>query len=97
MSAVKIKGVPVRFGDGTTLIVPPVPLGFLEANEDGLKNPTPGIMIDTIHRALIRNYPQITREQVGELLDMSNAPRCFQAALAQIPASDDTSGEAPAP
>ena len=76
---VKIKGIPVPFGD-QTLVIPPLSLGALEQLQDRLANMREdmsdpeyiGTVIDTVHAALGRNYPDMTREEVADLIDLEN-------------------------
>lgn len=44
---------------------------------------TAGLMIDVVHNALSRNYPQMTRDEVGDLLDLKNLQPVFMALLRQ--------------
>lgn len=85
---VKIKGIKLELG-GTTYVVPPLPLGSMEAMEERIQNFTGGLdrgslstVIDCLHAALKRNYPDITREMVAdELLDVSNFGEVMQAVM----------------
>jgi hypothetical protein len=77
----KFKGVPVELGD-TTYTVPPLGLRALQellpriqsapVNADGL--PTDyELVLDMAIAALHRNYPDLTREEVDDCLDVLNA------------------------
>lgn len=75
-------GIEYDFGGGVTLLVPPLSLGALETLQGGLaalKSAASATdpaavrtVVDAAHAALRRNYPDITREDVGELIDLSN-------------------------
>lgn len=93
---VKVKGVPVTFDTDTTLIVPPIALGDLEQLEERLKAPNVTTMIDAVHAALRRNYPDMTREDVGRLVDTVTVQEAFGAAMSGQKRAA-SSGEALAP
>lgn len=85
---VKVKGIPFDFGT-ETLIVPPLSLGALEQLQDRLTDMREdiadpeyiGTVIDALHAALQRNYPDITREQVADLVDLSNMQEVMACAM----------------
>jgi hypothetical protein len=75
-----IPGVEYDFGGGRVYMLPPLSLGALEVLQEKLSAlPTLDsmdpvairTMTDATHMALRRNYPDITREEVGELVDIS--------------------------
>lgn len=76
---VRIKGIPFDFGS-QTLVIPPLSLGALEQLQDRLANMREdmgdpeyiGTVIDTVHAALGRNYPDMNREEVADLIDLEN-------------------------
>jgi hypothetical protein len=77
---VKIPGIDIDFG-GTTYTVPPIALGDLQLLQDRLKAmgtadalapDSVAAIVDATHAALKRNYPDLTREQVGSMVDVSN-------------------------
>lgn len=91
-----IKGVDTEIG-GTVYTVPPLSLGAIERFAPLLKgSPGPGLVIDMTLAALKRNYPEMTREIVGDMIDTENAERVFNAiaGVSQLVAKDDASGEA---
>lgn len=106
MPVVKIKGIPLELG-GETFVVPPLSLGALEQLEDQLAAFTGDISdrkqvataIDATHAALRRNYPEITREAVAELVDVGNMVEAFQAVMdvsgARRKAAEAAAGSAP--
>ncbi len=93
------EGVAITVG-GRTLVLPPLSFGYLRRNADkftGLAGANDAsavmdTMIEMAHAALSRNYPEMTLEEVGELLD-SNTSKVIFEALKQV--SGFVSGEAP--
>lgn len=85
---VKVNGVPFDFG-GRVLVIPPMTLGAFEqlqkrlAGMSGDARDASGIetTIDSVHAALRRNYPDITREEVGELIDFGNMTEAMACAM----------------
>lgn len=84
---VKIKGIPLPLG-GTTYIVPPLNLGTLERLQERLANFTGGVdqesvstVLDAAHSALLRNYPDLTRDQVAEVVDVANMAEVMEAVM----------------
>ncbi|MFW5397682.1 MAG: hypothetical protein XXXNARYT_003410 [Candidatus Accumulibacter regalis] len=88
MPTVKHKGIAVDFG-GDMLIIPPMALGTLEQLQDSISNFTGDVrsakqvatVIDAAHAALKRNYPDITREKVAEMIDVGNMAEVFEAVM----------------
>lgn len=99
---VKVKGIPVEFADGSTLIVPPLSLGALEQlhdrmvafNGDVSDKGQIATVIDAALAALRRNYPELTRDQVAELIDLGNFIRVFDAVM-DIAGAKRQAAEAP--
>ena len=87
-TVVRVKGIPLELG-GTTYIVPPLSLGALEQLKDALEKFTGDIreseqvstVIDAATAALKRNYPEFTREQVADLIDLENMQDVFLALM----------------
>jgi hypothetical protein len=78
MSVVKVKGVEFDFGD-QLLVIPPLSLSALEqlqeklsAFDGTLSSASTGTVVDCVHAALLRNYPDMQRESVSNLLDVGN-------------------------
>lgn len=78
MPVVKVKGVEFDFG-GVVLVIPPLSLSALEQMQDRLQSfdgtlssDSTGTVIDCVHAALLRNYPEMTRQQACDLLDVGN-------------------------
>lgn len=88
MAIVKHKGIAVVMG-GVEYVIPPLALGALEQLQDriaGFKGDiTDGkqvaTVIDAAHAALKRNYPEITREDVADLVDVGVMAEVFEAVM----------------
>lgn len=102
---VKIKGTEIELG-GTTYVVPPLNLAQVEYFQERLQGYTGGLDPESIKlagevvfAALSRNYPDITIEQVKEVLDLGNMHDVFSAVLnvSGFVAKADAAGEAIAP
>ena len=89
MAKIKIKGIEFKFNETDTLTIPPIPIGYLEQLQgrmsevtgDALDPKQVTTVIDTLHIALSRNYPEMTREEVGNLVDISNMFEVFECAM----------------
>lgn len=105
----KHDGLVVRM-DGRDWVVPPLSLAQLRKHEEDLKkvrditpfSPVAEVepAIRVIHAAMTRNYPDLTQEQVEELLDVGNVGRvmlavCAMSGLEQAK-EGGAEGEAPA-
>ena len=84
----KIKGIEVEFSDGTKLVVPPLNLAAIELLQDRFKawdgsvNPeTIRLVVDVTLLALQRNYPDMSRKQVAELIDLGTMQTCMAAVM----------------
>lgn len=84
---VKVKGIPVELG-GQIYIIPPIALGPLEQLQDRLavfdgtiNKENCATVIDATHAALLRNYPDLTREQVGEMVGLENMQELMEAVM----------------
>ena len=88
MPIVKHKGIALELG-GDFYVIPPLPLGALEqlqaaggTVQGDLSNPIwVTLMLDLIHTALRRNYPDMTRETVGDLIDLGNLGEVVEAVM----------------
>jgi hypothetical protein len=86
---VKVKGIPFAFNNEETLIIPPIAIGPLhqlqsgiaEFNGNAMDLKQLGTVIDVAHAALQRNYPNLSREEVGNLVDVSNMAEVFECAM----------------
>jgi hypothetical protein len=82
------EGISVKLG-GREFIVPPLnfkPLRRFLPIVQNLQNESDpiklmDIYVDILHAAIRRNYPEMTRDDLEELLDFSNAPKVFQAIM----------------
>lgn len=100
----RIKGVEFEFPDGQKLIVPPLSLGAVVVLQerlqeyDGTSLKSVSVVIDALTMALNRNYPEITKEQVAEMVDLSNMNAVMLAVMSVsgMVNKDDPSGEAKA-
>ena len=94
MAQLKYEGQEVKVG-GEVFIIPPLSFGILKRHkvfiesigktrDDGTsKTPLedlPGICM-VVHEAIKRNYPEITLEQVEDLIDMNNFGTIFNAIM----------------
>jgi hypothetical protein len=84
---VKIPGVKIDFG-GDVRVVPPLSLGSLKKLGDRLQNVKNGVdaesvqtVLDAAFLSLKRNYPDITEEEVGEMVDLSNMQEVMQSIM----------------
>ena len=85
-----IPGVEVAMGDQTWLI-PPLTLGQLRRLMPKVRQltevdatmgePQIGVLVEIVATALQRNYPDVTFEQVENLLDLGNAGAVLNAVL----------------
>jgi hypothetical protein len=99
-----IKGKEIELG-GKNYTVPPLNLTMVEHFQDKLIGFTGGmdpesvkLVAEVTHAAIIRNYPDMTLEEIKDVLDLGNMVEVFQAVLQVsgfIARTDQ--GEAPAP
>lgn len=81
---VRYKGYEVELG-GQKYVFPALSLGSVEVLQDKITAVTSGgdmmkqigNIIDIAHASLKRNYPEIKREEVAELIDISNLESIF--------------------
>jgi hypothetical protein len=90
-----IPGTTIILGDREWL-VPPLSLAQLQhflprvqelnaaaaAGPAGLGAEQLAVLVEVVTAAMQRNYPEITTDQVGNLLDLGNAPTVLAATLA---------------
>lgn len=82
---VKVKGVTIEFANGP-MVVPPLSLASVELLQDRLTNYSGTLkdvtlVIDSLHAALKRNYPDIAREEVADMVDVSNMKDVMMAVM----------------
>lgn len=83
----RIKGTEIEFPDGQKLIVPPLSLGAVVVLQerlqeyDGASLKSVAVVIDALTMALNRNYPEITKEQAAEMVDLSNMNEVMLAVM----------------
>ena len=85
---VRIKGVTVEL-NGTNYVIPPIALGALEQLQERIVEFNGNIqdvkqistVIDCAYAALRRNYPDMTREEVADLIDIGNMNEVFVAMM----------------
>jgi dihydroxyacetone kinase DhaKLM complex PTS-EIIA-like component DhaM len=82
-----IRGVKMDLG-GKTYIVPPLSLGAIEAMQERISNfaggtrlESVGTVIDALHSALLRNYPDISRDQVANMVDLGCMQEVMEAVM----------------
>lgn len=76
-----IPGVEFDFGGGRVYTIPPLPLGALQRLQDklgklnassALEPASVATVIDAAHSAMRRNYPELTQDEVADLVDVGN-------------------------
>lgn len=87
----KFEGIEFDFGGGVVYTIPPLAMGDLMKMSPQVKalQGTPEadaltcatVCIDVVHLALIRNYPKLSRDDVGALINLSNAVPAIQCAM----------------
>lgn len=82
-----IKGIDVEL-NGKSYTFPPLALGVVERFEEDFQNfgkmkanKQASVAIDLAFSSLKRNYPKITREEVAEMLDLSNVQEVVGAIM----------------
>lgn len=88
MTIAKVKGIVISLG-GADYVVPPIALGALEQLQERLAKFSGDVsdmaqistVIDAAHAALLRNYPDMTRAQVADLIDVGNMHAVFEALM----------------
>jgi hypothetical protein len=73
---------------GEDFIVPPLSLGSIEFYQDrldifigGMSKESIALMVDVALAALIRNYPDMTRERLLTIMDVANMNDVFGAVM----------------
>lgn len=85
-----LPGIEVDFGGGTLLTVPPLNLGALRRLQgklqalqtlDATSPQATDTIVEATHAALKRNYPDITIDEVEDLLDVGNMHDVFTSVM----------------
>jgi len=86
-TTVRIQGIPVTIS-GVTYMVPPLNLASLKALETrlttfkgGVDPESVDVVIECTYAALKRNYPEITKEWVADILDLGNMQDVMTAVM----------------
>lgn len=103
MSITKFPGVSVILA-GAAFVIPALSLRQIRGLQDRLAAYTGGmdassteLVLDTVHAALTRNYPDLTLDQVAEWVDMRNMRELMDAVMGVSALTERVeSGEAPA-
>lgn len=90
MALTKYPGVSIEFGNGQTYVVPAISLRHVYALQARLAAYTGKLdaqsidtVVETVHCALLRNYPDMTRDEVADMLDMRNMASVMKAVIGQ--------------
>jgi hypothetical protein len=99
-----IEGVKLNLG-GREFVAPPLnfkalraltpKLAILSAMGDVPTGEQIDVVLDVVHAALVRNYPDLTREELEDLLDLANLAKALVAIMGAS-GLERTSGEASA-
>jgi hypothetical protein len=86
-----VEGVEIKIGR-KTFIVPPLTFGLLkklkpqlellstvDASATELSDDKMNAMVDVVHAALMRNYPNLARADLEDDLDIGNVPKIMEA------------------
>lgn len=92
-AVVKVKGISILLA-GVPYIVPPLSLGALEQLQERLSGfdasaidrgqidaRQMSVIIDAAHAALKRNYPNLERAELAEMIDLENMLEVFEAVM----------------
>lgn len=88
LESTKHQGIPFNFG-GRVLVIPPLSLGAAEnlqgrlsaLDEGAISAEYISTVIDSVHAALGRNYPDMMREEVAQLIDLENMQEVMACAM----------------
>lgn len=85
MAQPKYHGEEITLGD-RMFVLPPMSLGAIKRHRDlleniGSMNPLAAVegIASLVHAALSRNYPEITLEEVEDMVDLSNAQKIIES------------------
>jgi len=95
MSITLIPGNEVLLGR-RKYIIPPAPFACVEKHEDVFmgreKNPKPSVIFDILYMSLLRNYPELSRDELAMDVDIKNMNIALVSAM-QVNSSGEQSGE----
>lgn len=87
MAITKFKGVAIEIA-GVVYIIPALTLRSVQALQERLTKYTGQLnaesvelVLDTVHAALARNYPDMTRDAVADMVDLSNMAALMNAVM----------------
>lgn len=103
---VAVPGIAIAFPGRGALVVPPLPLGVVEQMHTRLSGWKAGIdaesvktIIDATLASLQQNYPDLTRDDVGRMVNVGNMIEVFEALMdvsgLKRKAKEKAAGEAP--
>lgn len=83
-----VKGINLVLGDGETYVLAPLTLGAIEDMQDAISSVGDDLspaavkaIIDVAHSSLKRNYPDMSRNEARELIDIANMMSVFEATM----------------
>lgn len=83
----KVKGIAIDFS-GRVLVVPPLNLKSLQQLQERLEKFQGSIspesvetVIEATHAALLRNYPELSKDEVSEMIDLGNMMEVMEAVM----------------
>jgi hypothetical protein len=83
-----VAGIPLVMGDGNTYVIAPLTLGAIEDMQGAIGDVggelSPAAIkaiVDVTHASLKRNYPEMTRNEARELVDIGNMMAVFEACM----------------
>ena len=103
MAITKFKGTAVALANGVTYIIPALSLRQVQALQDRLAAYTGAVdaesielVLDTVQAALSRNYPELSRDAIADMVDLGNMSEIMQAVMGASGMVDVAPGEAKA-
>jgi hypothetical protein len=83
----KFKGISLLLGD-KNYVVPPLNFRTLQSLQSRLETFSGGVdaasldlVVDSLHGAIQRNYPEVTRDDCVDMLDLGNMEEVMQAVM----------------
>lgn len=88
MTTLRFKGIEVEFADGVTRTCPPLTLRVMQVLQDRLAAYTGGndpanveLVVDAAFSSLSRNYPELKRDEMLDLIDIGNMAHVMSAVM----------------